>query len=708
MALFQPSSYPPPSASPFGRLNLPHHTSSHHQHHDSSGSSHHPNNSPPVSEGWLPKLPVSQSRAYVSPDPSPREEDAFLPHWGHHHPNVNQHAQSHSQSQQPKLPVPVLAAYSTPPSMPKMQFPNRRGLLTSSDMPTGSGSVGDGGRHTGMGEGDIMPEMDPFYNSTTPPPEQLSKKKKKKAEGKQPTFLIKLYSLLSQPEYSHIIRWDEAGESVIIENPEELADKILPVVYRQSRFASFSRQLNIYGFNRKLSLRNVEKGICDPDASSWSHPFLRRDSTKEQILSFKRRVPPRPSQAQKRLMLMGLSVGINASHAPVSNGDDQVSPTSSEHSLDWQSPPDPYQHHILPDVDEESPFVFPTRHYFSLAGYGSVGYEGWKQSGAAAGSVQCVASQGEEGFSPTTIHYDYGTPPDRDGLNGFMASSQVRHGGSPKGLAIDNPHSSHPFNHLTQQQVKPSFPVPCQPLPLSLLGQKLPTDLIPQSAPANTGSFPIPIRVTQQHVRTRSVQGEPLSAMLFSPFDGELGEVPEPAGFSQNLNGTESHGHQPGTMDPPVIPAAPAYNPSDPSTWARRGFIDFNIAGVSDPLPFNPMPTYARLATSPHSLPTDMSPLHQQQTASPSELMGQSISSALSDDSPKMLPPGTYQSGFSLPVCQSPYLQKRISSLNPPARARSNPIPNLNSNAGFEKSPLMNNEHIVRPCPITQTEQVQL
>lgn len=78
--------------------------------------------------------------------------------------------------------------------MPKMQFPNRRGLLTSSDMPTGSGSAGDGGRHTGMGEGDIMPEMDPFYNPTTPPPEQLSKKKKKKAEGKQPTFLIKLYS----------------------------------------------------------------------------------------------------------------------------------------------------------------------------------------------------------------------------------------------------------------------------------------------------------------------------------------------------------------------------------------------------------------------------------------------------------------------------------------------------------------------------------
>jgi len=42
-----------------------------------------------------------------------------------------------------------------------------------------------------------------------------------------------------------IIRWDEPGEVIIIEKPDELADKILPLVYRQSRFASFSRQLNV-------------------------------------------------------------------------------------------------------------------------------------------------------------------------------------------------------------------------------------------------------------------------------------------------------------------------------------------------------------------------------------------------------------------------------------------------------------------------------
>lgn len=42
-----------------------------------------------------------------------------------------------------------------------------------------------------------------------------------------------------------IIRWDDVGEVIIIEKPDELADKILPLVYRQSRFASFSRQLNV-------------------------------------------------------------------------------------------------------------------------------------------------------------------------------------------------------------------------------------------------------------------------------------------------------------------------------------------------------------------------------------------------------------------------------------------------------------------------------
>lgn len=116
----------------------------------------------------------------------------------------------------------------------------------------------------------------------------------------QATFLTKLYALLERPENHHMIRWDAAGEHIIVERPEQLALHVLPSVYRQSRFASFSRQLNIYGFMRKVNLRNIDSTIDDPDASTWSHPTLRRNSPVDVIANFKRRVPPRLPKPRKR------------------------------------------------------------------------------------------------------------------------------------------------------------------------------------------------------------------------------------------------------------------------------------------------------------------------------------------------------------------------------------------------------------------------
>jgi len=57
--------------------------------------------------------------------------------------------------------------------------------------------------------------------------------------------LTHTHSLLERPENHHMIRWDPAGEHIIVERPEQLALHVLPSIYRQSRFASFSRQLNV-------------------------------------------------------------------------------------------------------------------------------------------------------------------------------------------------------------------------------------------------------------------------------------------------------------------------------------------------------------------------------------------------------------------------------------------------------------------------------
>ncbi|RDB22508.1 hypothetical protein Hypma_010380 [Hypsizygus marmoreus] len=141
-------------------------------------------------------------------------------------------------------------------------------------------------------------------NHDAPPsPAKNQDAQSQKAESKpQATFLTKLYALLERPENHHMIRWDPAGEHIIVERPEQLALHVLPSIYRQSRFASFSRQLNIYGFMRKVNLRNVDPAIDDPDASTWSHPTLNRHSPPDVVANFKRRVPPRLPKPRKRDM----------------------------------------------------------------------------------------------------------------------------------------------------------------------------------------------------------------------------------------------------------------------------------------------------------------------------------------------------------------------------------------------------------------------
>ncbi|KAH8113367.1 HSF-type DNA-binding-domain-containing protein [Phellopilus nigrolimitatus] len=133
------------------------------------------------------------------------------------------------------------------------------------------------------------------HGHSAPPP-----RNPKPPQKTQSTFLTKLYALLEKSENHHMIRWDPAGDHIIVERPEQLALHVLPSVYRQSRFASFSRQLNIYGFMRKVNLRNVDPAIDDPDASTWSHPTLNRHSPPEVVANFKRRVPPRLPKPRKR------------------------------------------------------------------------------------------------------------------------------------------------------------------------------------------------------------------------------------------------------------------------------------------------------------------------------------------------------------------------------------------------------------------------
>ena len=90
-------------------------------------------------------------------------------------------------------------------------------------------------------------------------------------------FVAKLRLLLQQQKYNTAIRWSQDGRSLVISDIETFKDQVLETddeMFKTKNFASFVRQLNLYGF-RKLQINNT-KG--DPTVDMhFEHPNFRRD-----------------------------------------------------------------------------------------------------------------------------------------------------------------------------------------------------------------------------------------------------------------------------------------------------------------------------------------------------------------------------------------------------------------------------------------------
>ena len=77
---------------------------------------------------------------------------------------------------------------------------------------------------------------------------------KKKISLSVPTsFLQKTYDMLSEESLINIISWYSEGTEFIIYNTNEFSEKVLPLYFKHSNFASFIRQLNMYDFHKLRS-----------------------------------------------------------------------------------------------------------------------------------------------------------------------------------------------------------------------------------------------------------------------------------------------------------------------------------------------------------------------------------------------------------------------------------------------------------------------
>lgn len=78
-------------------------------------------------------------------------------------------------------------------------------------------------------------------------------------------FLIKTYDMVTTcPD--HLAAWSEDGETFVVKNPDEFARQVIPQYFDHSKFSSFSRQLNFYGF-KKVPMKAVRTSEYDKESS---------------------------------------------------------------------------------------------------------------------------------------------------------------------------------------------------------------------------------------------------------------------------------------------------------------------------------------------------------------------------------------------------------------------------------------------------------
>ncbi|KAJ3152887.1 kinase-regulated stress-responsive transcription factor skn7 [Geranomyces variabilis] len=105
------------------------------------------------------------------------------------------------------------------------------------------------------------------------------------------SFVQKLYNLVDNPEHERFVQWNEMGDVFIVFHCEEFAQTVLPRYFKHSKFPSFVRQLNIYGFYRVSDARKTPL-VRSKEACVFSHKYFKK-SRKELLPLIRRKVGPK-------------------------------------------------------------------------------------------------------------------------------------------------------------------------------------------------------------------------------------------------------------------------------------------------------------------------------------------------------------------------------------------------------------------------------
>ncbi|KAK1139454.1 Heat shock transcription factor [Aspergillus melleus] len=154
-----------------------------------------------------------------------------------------------------------------PPNQNQQLVSRNRGYEQSpTSVPESGNNPGESG---GWGE-----SLDELYQRA------LVAKRDAQAKRKQiPPFVQKLSSFLDESKNTDLIRWSDDGNSFIVMDEDEFAKTLIPELFKHNNYASFVRQLNMYGFHKKVglsdnSMRASERKNKSP--SEYANPYFKR------------------------------------------------------------------------------------------------------------------------------------------------------------------------------------------------------------------------------------------------------------------------------------------------------------------------------------------------------------------------------------------------------------------------------------------------
>eukprot|EP00281_Chroomonas_sp_CCMP1168_P023031 CAMPEP_0206229276 /NCGR_PEP_ID=MMETSP0047_2-20121206/9611_1 /ASSEMBLY_ACC=CAM_ASM_000192 /TAXON_ID=195065 /ORGANISM="Chroomonas mesostigmatica_cf, Strain CCMP1168" /LENGTH=489 /DNA_ID=CAMNT_0053652565 /DNA_START=375 /DNA_END=1841 /DNA_ORIENTATION=+ len=113
-----------------------------------------------------------------------------------------------------------------------------------------------------------------------------------------PVFVAKLVKMLSKPQFQSCIQWGSDGTTIVVPDIVAFSNKVLPQFFKHSNFASFVRQLNVYGFHKTTQ---------ESDRSEFQNKFFRKDQP-DLMKQIKRKSSEK--QQQQQGMYGGMVKGI--------------------------------------------------------------------------------------------------------------------------------------------------------------------------------------------------------------------------------------------------------------------------------------------------------------------------------------------------------------------------------------------------------------